>query len=87
MPVISYFLGITVSMYFGDHAPPHFHVDYQGHEALIDIATGDVLKGRLPPSVRRLVNKWLTLHREELFLNFQKVYKYETHTCIAGLGE
>ena len=87
MPVISYFLGITISMYFGDHAPPHFHVDYQGHEALINIATGEVMKGRLPPTVRRLVSEWLTLHREELFTNFQKVYKYETPSRITGLDE
>ena len=35
MPVISYFFGIYVRMYHADHGPAHFHVEYQGHEALI----------------------------------------------------
>jgi hypothetical protein len=30
MPTIAYFLGIAVRMFFNDHAPPHFHVRYQG---------------------------------------------------------
>lgn len=27
MPVISSFYGILIKMYFGDHAPPHFHAE------------------------------------------------------------
>lgn len=33
MPTIAYFLGIAVRMYFNDHAPPHYHVRYQGFRA------------------------------------------------------
>ena len=40
MPVISYFFGIYVRMYHDDHNPPHFHAEYQGHEAFVEIATG-----------------------------------------------
>ena len=42
MPTISIFFGIIIQMYWRDHAPPHFHAWYQGKEALIDIATGDI---------------------------------------------
>lgn len=28
MPIISRFLGILISMYWNDHAPPHFHARY-----------------------------------------------------------
>ena len=28
MPVISRFLGIIISMFWNDHAPPHFHAKY-----------------------------------------------------------
>ncbi len=28
MPEISRFLGIVICMYFNDHNPPHFHVEY-----------------------------------------------------------
>jgi Domain of unknown function (DUF4160) len=40
MPVISYFFGIYIRMYHDDHNPPHFHIEYQGYEALMVIETG-----------------------------------------------
>lgn len=51
--------GIDIEMYFDDHAPPHFHARYGGHEALIVIATGDVYAGSLPGRALRLVREWL----------------------------
>ena len=55
MPTISIFYGIAIRMYFQDHAPPHFHATYAEHEAQIDIATGQIIKGSLPKVARRLV--------------------------------
>ena len=37
MPEISLFYGIRVTMYYNDHMPPHFHAEYNGHNALVDI--------------------------------------------------
>ena len=37
MPEISMFGGIRITMYYDDHNPPHFHADYAGNRALIDI--------------------------------------------------
>jgi hypothetical protein len=37
MPEISRFFGIVIKMFFDDHNPPHFHAEYSGHLALIDI--------------------------------------------------
>ncbi|MBQ9418274.1 MAG: DUF4160 domain-containing protein [Bacteroidales bacterium] len=37
MPEISKFYGILIYMYVDDHNPPHFHVIYEGDEAMIDI--------------------------------------------------
>lgn len=48
MPIISSFFGIYVRMYFDDHAPPHIHVEYQGHEAMVTIEEGALLEGELP---------------------------------------
>lgn len=48
MPVISYFFGIYIRMYHDDHNPPHIHVEYQGHEALMDIKKGEILAGSYP---------------------------------------
>ncbi|MGO8877957.1 MAG: DUF4160 domain-containing protein [Desulfomonilaceae bacterium] len=30
MPIISYFFGRIIKMYFDDHYPPHFHAEYRG---------------------------------------------------------
>lgn len=45
MPEISLFYGIRVLMFYSDHNPPHFHAEYAGDNALVDILNGCVLKG------------------------------------------
>jgi hypothetical protein len=55
MPEISRFFGIVIQMYYNDHAPPHFHVRYGNHRALIAVETLAVLKGELPPRALGLV--------------------------------
>ena len=37
MPEISLFYGIRVTMYYDDHNPPHFHAEYNGHKAIVEI--------------------------------------------------
>jgi hypothetical protein len=39
MPEVSRFFGIVITMNYGDHAPPHFHVRYAEQRALIAIET------------------------------------------------
>jgi hypothetical protein len=58
MPELSRFLGMVISIYFDDHNPPHFHVEYNEDEALIAINDLTVLKGNLPPRVMRLAMEW-----------------------------
>lgn len=48
MPRISNFYGIAIYMYYRDHLPSHFHAIYGEFEAEIDIASADVLDGKLP---------------------------------------
>jgi hypothetical protein len=72
MPVISYFFGIYIRMYFDDHAPPHFHVEYQGHEAFVAIETGEIIDGRLPRKAAALVKDWCLDHQAELADNWQR---------------
>ena len=66
MPEICRFYGIIIRMYAGDHPPPHFHAIYSEHEAFIEVETGHILYGYLPATALRLVQMWLTQHREEL---------------------
>lgn len=48
MPIISRFLGIVISMFWNDHAPPHFHAKYGDYEITVEIETG-VIDGKFPP--------------------------------------
>jgi hypothetical protein len=36
MPELSRFYGIIIRMFYGDHAPPHFHAVYQGEEIKVN---------------------------------------------------
>lgn len=66
MPEISRFFGIIVTLYYDDHAPPHFHVRYGDQRAIIEIETLAFIEGSLSPRVRGLVVEWAALHRSEL---------------------
>ena len=70
MPTIAYFLGVAVRMFFNDHDPPHFHVRYQGYRARILIASGEIIDGRPPPTVARLIKEWTALRRDALMRNW-----------------
>ena len=70
MPRISAFFGITIAMYHNDHAPPHFHAEYGGDEAMFVIETLECRWGTLPRRARALVLEWASLHRDELMANW-----------------
>jgi TRAP-type mannitol/chloroaromatic compound transport system permease large subunit len=57
MPTISWFFGISIRMYLNDHPPPHFHAYYESSVAKVDIRTGEILVGRLPPRIARFVEQ------------------------------
>jgi hypothetical protein len=59
-------------------------VEYQGHEALIVIETGEVLAGKFPGKALRLVREWCEQHRAELRSTWQLAQNLETLKRIAG---
>lgn len=71
MPEISLFYGIRITMYYSDHNPPHFHAEYAGQKALIDIREAAVIKGRLPNRQLKFVLAWCEIHRDELMQNWE----------------
>ncbi len=85
MPTIAYFLGISVRMFFNDHAPPHFHVRYQGFRARVRIEDGEIIDGKVPPTVARILEEWTALRREPLMRNWQTARTDGTMERIAGL--
>jgi hypothetical protein len=85
VPIISAFFGIIIRMYFDDHAPPHFHAEYHGQEAVISIE-GRILHGEISSSTaRRLIRQWARQHRFELEANWKRAKKLETLESIAPL--
>lgn len=85
MPEISRFYGIVIKMYFGDHAPPHFHVEYGNDEALISIHTLGVIQGKLPPRAMGMVAEWASIHQEELIADWERAKNLEPLEKIAPL--
>ena len=66
MPTISTFYGIMIQMFWGDHAPPHFHAVYGEYEIIVNIKTLEIIKGFMPRRALALVLEWASLHREKL---------------------
>lgn len=69
MAELSRFYGIVVALYFrgevGRNNLPHVHVAYSGESAQVGL-DGEILAGWLPPTARRLVQRWLHLHADEV---------------------
>ena len=70
MPEISRFFGIIIKMFFNEHSPPHFHVEYQDYTAIIIIEDGTV-KGEMPRKQLNLIFEWLDIHKTELLKNWE----------------
>lgn len=71
MPEISRFYGIIIKMYFSDHNPPHFHVEYNSYKAEVEIDTLNIKSGEIPKRVYLLVLEWAINHKVELKRNWE----------------
>lgn len=78
MPRISFFYGITITMYWdeGHHGRPHFHARYSGYKASIAL-DGEVIVGWLPARALQFVQEWTALHADELEANWQRAQSFE----------
>ena len=71
MPKISEFFGIIIRIFFEDHNPPHFHAEYAGKNAQIEIKSGKIIDGNLPKTAKKLVEEWRKLHVSELLEDWE----------------
>jgi Domain of unknown function (DUF4160) len=85
VPTISRFMGITIAMYFDDHAPPHFHARAAERGAKVRIDTFEVMASDLRRRELRLVLAWAELHASELDLNWRRARKGATLQKIEPL--
>ena len=63
-------------MFYADHAPPHFHVEYGEQRAVIDISTLMVIGGYLSPRALGLVIEWASQNQEELLKLWERAKNY-----------
>ena len=75
MPEISRFLGMIIKMFFDDHNPPHFHVEFQEYRAIINIKTANIVEGYFPPKQLKSIQLWTSIHEQELLENFVNLGK------------
>ncbi len=85
MPEISRFLGMVIRMYWDEHPPPHFHVEYAGEQAVVRIDTLEVVKGHLPRRAMALLAEWTLLHRAELQENWARSERGEPLSPVEPL--
>lgn len=85
MPTISAFYGIIIQMFFRDHAPPHFHVKYAEHKAIIAIQSLELIEGHLPRRALNLVLDWTELHQAELLADWELCQNMQQPVPIAPL--
>ena len=83
MPVLSRFYGIIIRMYFqqAEHNPPHIHALYGEDMAAVDIQSGEILEGQLPPKALSMVREWIGLHKSELL----EMWKTQEFKALAPL--
>ncbi|MDF2596035.1 MAG: hypothetical protein K0R69_2376 [Clostridia bacterium] len=86
MPEICMFFGIRITINYNDHVPPHFHAEYNGNKALVDIINGRVIKGGLPKRQLKLVLAWAELHKDELMQDWELAREHQPLYKIAPLS-
>jgi len=68
------FYGILIAIMFEDndrHNLPHIHVRYSGEKASIAIEDGRVLAESVPQKQLKLVQAWIEIHKDELFVDWE----------------
>ncbi len=72
-------------MYFNDHAPAHFHVQYAEYKATVDIQLLSIASGELPRRAQELVLDWAELHQQVLLEDWRLCMEKQQPKPIAPL--
>lgn len=67
MPTLQRFANSVLTLYAGDHLPPHFHVRMNdGREALVMIDSLQVMRGSIPKRELAAALAWAATNRSVL---------------------
>lgn len=82
MPRWAEVAGHTLWFYYREeHRRPHVAVRGE-HRASLDLHTGEILAGRLPPRLHRIIVRYLREHAEEALAGWEAVRRAETPGSI-----
>jgi hypothetical protein len=84
MPEITRFYGISITMNYNEHNPPHFHAFYGDFEISVEIKSG-VVKGSMPKRALKMIFEWLELYKEELLEDWELAQNRKTLLKIPPL--
>lgn len=87
MPTLSMFFGIIIRMQSekgGKHHKPHIHCVY-GDDEIIVALDGEILEGNIPSDKLKLIEAWITIHKDELRANWQLLSDGDGYFKIAPL--
>ena len=73
MPTIEIIDSVKILMYFRDHLPPHFHVEYNEYEVTVDIRTLEKLEGEMPSKPLKKALAWARKNQEFLMEKWQEM--------------
>ncbi len=66
MPTVATVEGVKIVFYANEHPPAHFHAKIAEYQAVIDIDSLEIVRGRLPASKARAVLAWAALRKDRL---------------------
>ncbi|MCC2664672.1 MAG: hypothetical protein K0S35_2594 [Geminicoccaceae bacterium] len=75
MPTIKTFGRVKITMYYGDHGVPHFHVIAPDFKVSVAIASLEILAGRAPPRRTREAIDWARQNRELLLAKWEDLHR------------
>ena len=73
MPTIAIINGVRLVIYPKDHLPPHLHAIFAENDAMISIATGDLLEGKLPAVRLHAVRAWLIANQKQVSYVWEEI--------------
>jgi len=85
MPEICRFYGITITMNYNEHNPPHFHAMYQDYEISVEIKTA-LVKGTMSKRALKMIFEWLELYKDELLADWDLAQNRQALLKIAPLS-
>ena len=77
---------MVITMYYGDHPPPHFHVRHNERNASVSIEDMTIIEGRLSSRDMRLVREWALARQAELWEAWRRAERDELPGKIAPLN-